>query len=133
MSVPAGCFLLNPGKREKIRHKCLKDYSLEKNKALKRKRKRKINEFMSNDITQTITRISEIIINELKLEDVTPETFDADLDLVNEVGIDSMDMATIALFLRDEYEIQIDEDDYPKLTTVRIIAEYIEDKLNSSE
>jgi acyl carrier protein len=44
-----------------------------------------------------------------------------------------MDMATIALFLRDEYEIQIDEDDYPKLTTVRIIAEYIEDKLNSSE
>jgi acyl carrier protein len=133
MSVPAGCFLLNPGRREEIRHKCLSDYSLEKNKALKRKRKRKINEFMSNDITQTITRISEIIINELKLEDVTPETFDADLDLVNEVGIDSMDMATIALFLRDEYEIQIDEDDYPKLTTVRIIAEYIEDKLNSSE
>jgi len=37
---------------------------------------------MSNDITQTITRIAEIIINELKLEDVTPETFDADLDLV---------------------------------------------------
>ena len=88
---------------------------------------------MSKDISQTITRIAEIIIDELKLEDVTPATFDADLDLVNEVGIDSMDMATVALFLRDEYEIQIDEDDYPKLTTVRIIAEYIEDKRNSNE
>ena len=88
---------------------------------------------MSKDISRTITRIAEILINELKLEDVTPETFDADLDLVDEVGIDSMDMATVALFLRDEYEIRIDEDDYPKLTTVRIIAQYIEDKLASNE
>ena len=88
---------------------------------------------MSNDINQTITRIAEIIINELKLEDVSAETFDADLDLVNEVGIDSMDLATVALFLRDEYEIQIDEDDYPKLTTVRIIAQYIDNKRNSNE
>ena len=88
---------------------------------------------MSNDSPQTITRIAEIIIDELKLEDVTPATFDADLDLVDEVGIDSMDLATIALVLRDEYGIRIDEDDYPKLTTVRIIADYIDDKLNSSD
>lgn len=88
---------------------------------------------MPNDLSQTITRIAEIIINELKLEDVTPQTFDADLDLVDEVGIDSMDLATIALVLRDEYGIRIDEDDYPKLTTVRIIAEYINTKLTSGE
>lgn len=90
-------------------------------------------EVMSNDISQTITRIAAIIINELKLEDVTPETFDADLDLVDEVGIDSMDLATIALVLRDEYGIRIDEDDYPRLTTVRIIAEYIDNKLKSDD
>ncbi|MFA6898941.1 MAG: phosphopantetheine-binding protein [Desulfurivibrionaceae bacterium] len=88
---------------------------------------------MNNDITQTITRIAEIIISELKLEDVTPQTFDPDLDLVDEVGVDSMDLATIALVLRDEYGIRIDEDDYPKLTTVRIIAEYINTKLTSGE
>lgn len=88
---------------------------------------------MSNDSTQTITKIAEIIINELKLEDVTPQTFDPDLDLVDEVGIDSMDLATIALRLRDEYGIRIDEDDYPKLTTVRIIADYIDDKLQGNE
>ena len=88
---------------------------------------------MTNDPTQTITRIAEIIINALQLEDVTPQTFDPDLDLVDEVGIDSMDLATIALVLRDEYGIRIDEDDYPKLTTVRIIAEYINNKLTSGE
>lgn len=86
---------------------------------------------MSNQ--QTVERITEIIINELKLEDVTPQTFNIDLDLVDEVGIDSMDLATIALVLRDEYGIRIDEDDYPKLTTVRIIAAYIDDKISRGE
>jgi acyl carrier protein len=88
---------------------------------------------MTTDTQQTITRIAEIIINELKLEDVTPETFDADLDLVDEVGIDSMDLATIALVIRDEFGIRIDEDDYPSLTTLRIIAEYIAEKRSGDE
>jgi acyl carrier protein len=88
---------------------------------------------MTIEINQTIIRIAEIIINELKLEDVTPETFNADLDLVDEVGIDSMDLATIALVIRDEFGIRIDEDDYQKLTTIRIIAEYVTEKRNNGE
>ena len=88
---------------------------------------------MTTAIDQTISRIAEIIINELKLEDVTAATFNPDLDLVDEVGIDSMDLATIALVIRDEFGIRIDEDDYPKLTTIRIIANYIADKKNSGE
>ena len=72
-----------------------------------------------------ILRVAEIMIQELKLEDVTPETFDPDLDLVDELGIDSMELATVALLLQDEYSITIDEDDYPKLTTIRLIADYI--------
>ncbi len=88
---------------------------------------------MTNDIDHIIHRVAEIIINELKLEDVTPATFNADLDLVDEVGIDSMDLATIALVIRDEFGIRIDEDDYPKLTTIRIIGEYIAEKQSSGE
>ncbi|MCX5857546.1 MAG: phosphopantetheine-binding protein [Deltaproteobacteria bacterium] len=75
-----------------------------------------------------IRRITEIIISELKLEDVTLDTFDPELDLVDELGIDSMDLATIALVLQDEYNITIDEDDYPKLRNVRLIADYILEK-----
>ncbi len=88
---------------------------------------------MTIAIDKTIIRIAEIIISELKLEDVTPATLDPDLDLVDEVGIDSMDLATIALVIRDEFGIRIDEDDYPKLTTIRIIAEYVDEKQNSGE
>lgn len=76
-----------------------------------------------------ILRVAEILIDELKLEDVTPETFDPEIDLVDEMGIDSMDLTTVVLVLQDEYDISIDEDDYPKLKTVRLIAEYIEQKL----
>jgi len=76
-----------------------------------------------------IIHIAEIMINELKLEDVTPETFDPEIDLVDEVGIDSMDLATVALVIQDEYGIRIDEDDYPKLTTIRLIADYVEKRL----
>ena len=76
-----------------------------------------------------IIRIAEIIISELKLEDITAETFDPNLDLVDELGVDSMDLATVVLVLQDEYGITIDEDDYPKLRNVRMIAEYIENKM----
>jgi acyl carrier protein len=82
------------------------------------------------DVEKIILRVAQIMIDELKLEDVTAETFDPEIDLVDEVGIDSMDLATVALVLRDEYAIRIDEDDYPKLTNVRLISEYIEQKLN---
>ncbi|MEQ8215478.1 MAG: phosphopantetheine-binding protein [Smithellaceae bacterium] len=70
------------------------------------------------------------MIDELKLEDVTIDTFSPDMDLIDELGIDSMDLATIALVLQDEYKIVIDEDDYPKMKTVRLIAEYVERKLS---
>jgi acyl carrier protein len=83
----------------------------------------------TQDIKGIVRHVAEIIIEELKLEDVTPETFNPEMDLVDELGIDSMDLATIALVLQDEYKITIDEDDYPKLKTVRLIAGYIEEKL----
>jgi len=78
---------------------------------------------------ELILRVAEIMIKELKLEDVTPKTFDPDLDLVDELGIDSMELATVALLLQDEYGITIDEDDYPKLTNIRLIAAYIQERL----
>ena len=76
-------------------------------------------------------RVAEIIIAELKLQDITAATFDPELDLVDEIGIDSMDLATIVLVLQDEYAVKIDEDDYPKLRTIRLIAGYIQERLQA--
>ena len=83
----------------------------------------------SKEARELVLRITEIIIGELKLEDITPETFDPDMDLVDELGVDSMDLATVALVLQDEYGVFIDEDDYPTLKTVRLIAEYLRLKM----
>ena len=80
-------------------------------------------------VDKIILRVAQIMIQELKLEDVTPETFDPEIDLIDEVGIDSMDLATVALVLQDEYAIRIDEDDYPKLSNIRFISEYVDNKL----
>ena len=93
--------------------------------------KRENDQKMSNvkSIDDVIINVARIIIDELMIEDVTPQTFDPEMDLVDEVGIDSMDLATVALVIQDEYGIRIDEDDYPKLTNVRLIAEYINNKL----
>jgi len=76
-----------------------------------------------------ILRVAEILIDELKLEDITPETFKPEIDLVDELGIDSMDLTTVVLVLQDEYGITIDEEDYPKLSNIKLIAEYIEQRL----
>ncbi|HPK53750.1 MAG TPA: phosphopantetheine-binding protein [Smithellaceae bacterium] len=84
-----------------------------------------------NDLKGIIRHVAEIIIDELKLENVTADTFKPDLNLIDELGIDSMDLATIALVLQDAYKIVIDEDDYPKLKTVALIAEYIEEKIKA--
>jgi acyl carrier protein len=85
----------------------------------------------SRDIKGIIRHVAEVIIGELKLEDVTTDTFNPDMDLIDELGIDSMDLATIALVLQDEYKIVIDEDDYPKLKTIRLISDYIKEKLTT--
>jgi acyl carrier protein len=70
-------------------------------------------------------RIAEIIINELKLQDVTPETFDPNLDLVEDLGIDSMELTTIVVVIQDEFGIKVDEDDFGELTTLSKITKYV--------
>ena len=77
-------------------------------------------------------RIAEILIAELKLENVTADSFDPMLSLVDELGIDSMDLTTVALVFQDEFRITIDEDDYPRLKNVRAIREYVRSKLGAA-
>ena len=86
----------------------------------------------SRNISEIELRIAEIIVDELKIEDATPQRFDVHLDLVDELGIDSMDLATVALVLNDEFDIEIYEEDYPKLNTIQLNAEYIRERLRES-
>ena len=79
-------------------------------------------------VTRMKEKVAEIIINELKLKDVTPQTFDPNLDLIEDLGIDSMELTTIVVVLQDEFGVKFDEDDYSRLTSLARIVEYIENK-----
>ena len=85
---------------------------------------------MSN-ATELERRIAAILIRETRLEDVTADTFDPEVNLIEEVGLDSMDLTTVVLMLQDEFKIQIPEDEYPKLSTVRRIAAYVQARLGT--
>lgn len=47
---------------------------------------------MSPTTWNPIRHVARVIIDELELEDVTPDALNPDMDLVNEVGIDSIDL-----------------------------------------
>ncbi|MDD5223226.1 MAG: acyl carrier protein [bacterium] len=80
---------------------------------------------LNKEMKAMTLKIAQVLISELQLEDVTSETFDIDLNLVDELGIDSMELTTVVLVLQDECGVIIDEEDYPDLTNIRLIAEYI--------
>jgi len=77
------------------------------------------------DIGTLRQKIARIIIDELKLKDVTPETFDPKLNLIEDLGIDSMELTTIVVVVQDEFRIKIDEEDFGQLTTLEKISEYV--------
>jgi acyl carrier protein len=77
------------------------------------------------DLTTIERRIAEILIQELRLENASADSFDVDLNLVEELGLDSMDFITVVLVVQNEFKIKIDEEEYPNLKTVRLIAQHI--------
>ena len=78
-----------------------------------------------DDLNAIVLKIAQIVIDELKIEDLTATSFDPEMDLVDELGIDSMDLTTVVLVLQDAFEVVIEEDDYPTLSNLRKMAEYI--------
>jgi acyl carrier protein len=96
--------------------------------ATERQRRRKPGQEPVRGDDEMRNRIAQIIINELRLKDVTPETFDPNLDLIEDLGIDSMELTTIVVVLQDEFGVKVDEDDFGQLTTLSRITEYIERK-----
>ena len=46
--------------------------------------------------------------------------------LIEDLGIDSLDLVGIILKIQDVYGVSIDEDDVPSLTTLGHLAEYVD-------
>ena len=71
-------------------------------------------------------KIKQVICEQLGADAsaVTPET-----SLIDDLKADSLDLASMILDLEEQYDIEIPDEDMPKLTTIGGIAEYIQSKL----
>ncbi|MBR6721767.1 MAG: acyl carrier protein [Alistipes sp.] len=77
---------------------------------------------------QLIQELKEHLIEELNLEEITPEDIDADAPLFGEgLGLDSIDALEIILILEKYYGVKLanSAEAKPVFRSVRTLAEYI--------
>lgn len=77
---------------------------------------------------QLIQELKEHLIEELNLEEITPEDIDADAPLFGEgLGLDSIDALEIILILEKYYGVKLanSAEAKPVFKSVRTLAEYI--------
>lgn len=75
-----------------------------------------------------IKELKEEIINELNLEDLTPDDFDSDAALFGDgLGLDSIDALSLIVILEKKYGLKIGNPDDGKeiFRSIRSIAEFI--------
>ncbi len=80
---------------------------------------------------QLILELKEHLIEELNLEDITPEEIDAEAPLFGDgLGLDSIDALEIILILEKNYGVRLANtaEAKPVLNSVKTLAEYV--KLN---
>lgn len=68
-------------------------------------------------------KVKKILVEELQIneDDIT-----LDSALINDLGINSLELADLAVTCEDEFDIEINEDDMRKFITVRDVVEYLE-------
>ncbi len=69
-------------------------------------------------------KVKELLVDELnvKAEDIKPES-----ELINDLGINSLELADLVMQCEEKFEIEFDDDDIKKLVTVGDIVKYLEE------
>ena len=68
-------------------------------------------------------KVKQILVEELQLKesDVTMES-----ELIGDLGINSLELADLAMTCEEEFNIEIQDDDIRRFITVRDIVDYLE-------
>ncbi|MDH4319263.1 MAG: acyl carrier protein [Desulfobulbaceae bacterium] len=77
-----------------------------------------------DEIKDIILEIIEDIDDEAEFDDL-----DAEAPLRDQLDLDSMDFLDIVMELRKRYQLQIPEEEYPQLATLKSCIDYLEPKL----
>lgn len=68
-------------------------------------------------------KIKEILVDELQIEPnlITPEA-----ELVNDLGVNSLELADLILLCEEKFDVEINDDDIHKFITVGDVVTYLE-------
>ncbi len=72
-------------------------------------------------------KVKELLVDELSVDadDITPSA-----ELVNDLGINSLELADLVMLCEDRFGVTIDDEDAQKFVTVGDVAEYLSEKAN---
>lgn len=74
----------------------------------------------------TLEKVQKIIAEQFE---VAADSISADTNIVDDLGIDSLDVVELIISVEEEFGLAIPDEDATELTTVGKIVEYIESKL----
>ena len=66
--------------------------------------------------------IKDALVKQLDLD---PDTITPESELVNDLGVHSIELADLIMSCEDKYDIEIDDDDIKNFITVGDVAEYL--------
>ena len=67
--------------------------------------------------------IKDTLVKQLELD---PETITPDAELVNDLGVNSIELADLVMLCEDKLGIEINDEDVHKLVTVGDVVTYLE-------
>jgi len=70
-------------------------------------------------------KVKELLVEELS---VNPDDITLSAELVNDLGINSLELADLVLLCEEKFDLEISDDDIHKFVTIGDIVEYLNNK-----
>ena len=67
-------------------------------------------------------KIKEILVEEMQVD---PENVTMEAELVNDLGVNSLELADLILLCEEKFDIEINDEDIHKFITVGDVADYL--------
>ncbi len=71
-------------------------------------------------------KVKDLLVEQMSLD---PDAITMEAELVNDLGLNSLEMADMVVICEDKFDITFDEQDLPGLMTIGDIVNYIENKI----
>lgn len=68
-------------------------------------------------------KIKEILIDEMQVD---PEVITLEAELVNDLGVNSLELADLILLCEEKFDVEINDEDIHKFITVGDVVTYLE-------